>query len=215
MNKSSLSPTFGRLRTAVAGGGWRSLRVRRAAAAALVLAATALIVVDQRTPDAPPVVIAAADIRPGSVLDADDVTTVAAPRSLTPPGALTRPGDAVGRRVTGPVRRGEMVTADRLLNSRLPESITGDDTARLVAVRPADETVIALVRQGDLIDVLDADATVLARSAVVAVAPQSASAQGVTRSASGSQPVLLAMDEDSAHRVAATGLGTPLALILH
>ncbi|WP_026918737.1 SAF domain-containing protein [Gordonia shandongensis] len=213
-----LSPTpLGRARTLLSGGGWRSLRVRRSVAVLLVLGAALLVVVDQRRPDAPALVVAAVDLRPGEYVTDADVATAPIPTEAAPDGALVDTTAAIGRRVTGPIRRGEVLTDQRLLTSRLPAALTGNRSARLVPVRPADESVASLVRQGDLVDVLDADARVLARDAVVAAAPQTGgdSSTAGGRGLGGSPPILLAVDGDAARRVAATGLGTPLALILH
>ncbi|EGD54712.1 SAF domain-containing protein [Gordonia neofelifaecis] len=178
----------------------------------LVIAATASVVYSHRRPDAPRVLTAAADLRPGTVLTADDLTSVPMPAATVPASALRDTGKAVGQRLTGPVTRGEIITETRLLTSRLAAQLTGSSTARLVPVRPADESVATLVRQGDTVDVLDADAAVLARGAVVAATPSAVSNRGI---GGASSPILLAMNEQSAHEVAATGLGMALALVLH
>ena len=178
----------------------------------LVVAAIATAVVSNRRPEAPPLIVAATDLKPGTVLAAEDLVARATPIEVTPDHALTDYEKAIGQRLTGPVNRGEVITEERILTARLPESLTGIRGARLVPVRPADESVAHLVRQGDVVDVIDAERTVLARGAVVAVAPSNSSG----RTAPGANPpVLLAMDEASAQRVAAGSLDVALALILH
>lgn len=210
---TSLHPTLlSQLRAFAANGHFRSVRVRRLIAVALVIAAIASAVVSQHNPTSVPLVVAAIDLRPGSVITHDDITTKSVVVDTVPPGAFSAVDQAVGQRVTGAIRSGEILTASRLLTSHLPAALTGNPDARLVPVRPADESVLQLVRQGDLVDVVDAESTVLARAAVVAVAPLPEPGRSPT---SVSAPILLAMDRQSAQNVAATGLGTALALVLH
>lgn len=160
-----------RLQSLAGDGRFRSVRFRRIAAAMLVLAATALMIASQRTPEAPPLMVAATDLRPGTVLTEDHLTARPTPARLAPDGAMTSAAQVVGKRLTGPMRRGEVITDTRLLTSALPESLTGRPGSRMVPVRPADESVANLVQQGDLVDVLDAEHSVLATNAVVAMAP--------------------------------------------
>ena len=99
-----------------------------------------------------PVVAAARDVGGGAVLSADDLTVVAVPSGLAPAGALRDPALAVGRSPAGPVRQGEALTDVRLLGSGLlPE---GPEVA--APVRVAEPAMSALVRAGDLVDVLAA-----------------------------------------------------------
>ncbi len=181
----------------------RAGTVRRTAAAALLLAAGALLLggTDDRRE---PVLVAAHDLRPGAALDDGDLTVTHVPRGGALPGTLRSPDQAIGSRLATTVGAGEAVTGAQLLSSRLPAALTGQPSARLVPVRPADPAVAGLLRPGDLVDVLDEDARVLAADAVVAVP------------GSGSEvPALLAMGETAAHRVAAAGLANPLTLVLH
>src|SRR5690606_23791604 len=134
------------------------------------------------------------------------------PPEVVPERALTEYEEVVGRRLTGSVGRGEVITEARVLTARLPESLTGIRGARLVPVRPADESVAQLVQQGDVVDVIDAEKRVLARDAVVAVAPSNPGGKNATAA---NPPILLAMDEAAAQRVAAGSLDVALALILH
>lgn len=209
----SLSPTLlARVRSAWSSGRFRSVRTRRIVALVLVFAAVTSAVVSTRRPQAPPLIVAATDLTPGAVLTAEDLATRETPAEATPDHALTAYEAAIGQRLTGPVSRGEVITEERILTARLPESLTGARGARLVPVRPADESVAHLVRQGDVVDVIDAEQTVLARGAIVAVAPADSSGRA---SPGATPPVLLAMDEAAAQRVAAGGLDVALALILH
>lgn len=213
LDSDRLSPTLAsRLQSLAGDGRFRSVRFRRIAAAMLVLAATALMIASQRTPEAPPLMVAATDLRPGTVLTEDHLTARPTPARLAPDGAMTSAAQVVGKRLTGPMRRGEVITDTRLLTSALPESLTGRPGSRMVPVRPADESVANLVQQGDLVDVLDAEHSVLATNAVVAMAPSNSSGRAPGERTAA---VVLAMDGRAAQRVAAAGLGTALALILH
>lgn len=155
------------------------------------------------------------DLLPGRVVEDGDVHPRRVVGSSVPEGVLNNPGLAIGRTVTGRVRGGEILTDTRLLSSHLPADLTGLDDARLVPVRLSDEAVTALLRPGDVVDVLTEDADVLARRAVVALHALGAAPGGITSGRTAATPVLLAMDAPSAHRVAAAGLDTSLAVVLH
>lgn len=211
--RGALNPTIlSRAGEFITSGRFRSVRVRRLIALALVIVAIAMIALSQRGPTSTQLVVAASDLRPGTVLTGNDVAAKTVPGFPPPAGAFTSVNQIVGQRVTGPIRRGEILTDSRMLTSHLPRSLTGNPDARLVPVRPADESVVQLVRQGDLVDVVDAESAVLARGAVVAVAP---SIQAGRTTNSAAVPILLAMSRQSAQMVAAAGLGTALAIILH
>ncbi|WP_298444389.1 SAF domain-containing protein [Gordonia sp. (in: high G+C Gram-positive bacteria)] len=188
----------------------RAATVRRAIAVVCVLAAAALFVARPADGRDRAVVVAARDLRPGVVLSDDDLRVTRVPRDVAL-GALHEKREATGSRLTGAVAAGEALTATRLLGSRLPAAVTGDPRARLVPVRPADAAVTGLLRSGDVVDVLDEDAHLLAAGAVVAV-PAAPPRSAV---AAADAPVLLAMGEDAAHRVAAAGLANALTLVIH
>ncbi|MCK0439715.1 SAF domain-containing protein [Gordonia alkaliphila] len=178
----------------------RAVTVRRAAAVSLLLCATALLLVDRSQVRTDAVVVAAHDLRPGQVLTAGDVALTEVPAGSALPGTLHEAAAAVGSTVSGAVTEGEAITGTRLLSSRLPAALTGDPRARLVSVRPADPAVTGLLRTGDVVDVVDEDANVLAAGAVVAVP---------------AEPILLAVPETAARRVAAAGLVNALTLVFH
>ncbi len=163
--------------------------------------------IDQRTNGWPTAVVAVHDMRPGVAVTADSVRLAPVPTELTPVDPLTI-DDVVGRRVTGTILSGEIIARHRLLEPRLPAELTGDPDARLVPVRPADETSTTLIRVGDVVDLLADDGDVLARAATVAV---TAPADGPDRPG----PVLVALPSDEAHRVAAASLRQPITFVLH
>jgi Flp pilus assembly protein CpaB len=98
------------------------------------------------------VVGAARDLPAGTELVDGDLTELHLPVEAVPAGALRSTGEAAGRLLAGPVRRGEPLTDVRLLGAGLvPE---GEHVA--VPVRVADPAVGHLVRPGDRVDVLAA-----------------------------------------------------------
>ncbi|WP_186290577.1 SAF domain-containing protein [Gordonia zhaorongruii] len=210
-DRSSLNPAaLDRLRQLCRPGWLRSVILRRCIALILTSAAVVVTVIDHRQPPAPTALVAAHDLAPGTVLNTDDVMQSPVPDHLLP---VDRPAiaDIVGRRVTGPIQAGEIIGRHRLLDSRLPAALLGDSNARLVPVRPADGTLLTLVRVGDHVDVLSEESDVLARDAIVALVPQRSSSQSERRPGS----ALIAMRESAAHRVAAAGLRTAITFVLH
>lgn len=187
--------------------------IRRSAALLLVAVAVAVGVTGQRAKNDAPVLVAARDLLPGHTVTGTDLRELRIPVELVPDGALRLTADGESHTVTGPVRAGEIVTESRLLSPRLPMELTGRADARLVPVRLADDTVASLLRAGDLVDVLNAQAQILAAGAIVALVP-GAGPTTPTRATS-NPPILLAMTETAAHRVAGAGLDVPLAVVLH
>jgi hypothetical protein len=216
MSRHALSPRLrDRLGAALRPGWTRSLLIRRCTAVALIVCAAVVGVVGARTDGDVEVIVATHDLLPGAVVEEGDVHPRRVSGSSVPEGVLDDPGLAVGRTVTGRVRGGEILTDTRLLSSHLPADVTGLDDARLVPVRLSDEAVAALLRPGDVVDVLTENAEILARRAVVALHAAGSAPGGITSGRTAVSPVLLAMDAPSAHRVAAAGLDTSLAVVLH
>ncbi len=204
-----------RVRHALRPGWTRSLALRRGLAVTLVGAACVVAVTGAGDDGEAVVLVAAHDLVPGHVVGNGDFRPLGVARATVPSGAITDTGLAAGRTVTGRVRAGEILTDTRLLSSRLPADLTGDADARLVPVRLSDQAVTALLRPGDVVDVLTDSADVLARRAVVALHADGGSPDGTLGGRSTVSPVLLAMDAASAHRVAAAGLDSALAVVLH
>lgn len=196
-------------------GRLRAVTVRRALAAVLLTAAAVTLLAGRGTQHYDTVVVAAHDLRPGAVLAEGDVRLAQLPTGTDLSGLLDDPGTVVGSRLTGAVGAGEALTRSRLLSSRLPEALTGQPTARLVPVRPADPAVAGLLRAGDVVDVIDEQGRVLAADTVVAVPAAPARPAPGPAEAGASAPVLLALREEAAHRVAAAGLAKSVTLVLH
>ena len=191
--------------------GWlRSILVRRVLSGALVVLAVLLVVIDRSGTESASAVVAARDLRPGMELTAGDVAVRRIPLTAMPPGAVKQTDEAIGARLTGHLTAGEVLTASRILSSRLPADLTGRRDARLVPVRPSDSSVVALLRPGDLVDVLDDHGDVLAAGAVVTVGTGEKTAPTTSDGS-----ILLAMSEAESHRVAGTGLSSALTVILH
>lgn len=181
----------------------RAATVRRTAAVLLALAAVGALVGGRAADQQESIVVAARELRPGVILTVDDLQSARIARG-TAPHALRDPAAALGGRVTGAVAAGEALSRTRLLTSRLPQALTGDPTARLVPVRPSDAAVAGLLRTGDVVDVLDDQARVLAADGVVALPGDR-----------DGDPVLLALGRDAAHRVAGASLSNSVTLVLH
>lgn len=215
-SSASLGPRLrDRLGSALRPGWTRNLLVRRLAAAALMVAAVAFGVAGTRADGDVEVLVAAHDLRPGQVVESGDLQPRKVANQTVPDGFLTDVTPAVGRTVTGRVRAGEILTDARLLSSHLPADLTGIDDARLVPIQLSDDAVTSLLRPGDVVDVLTEEAEVLARRAVVALHAVEPQSGGLAPSRTAAAPVLLAMDAAAAHRVAAAGLDTSLAVVLH
>ncbi|MCR5978531.1 flagellar biosynthesis protein FlgA [Gordonia jinghuaiqii] len=196
--------------------GWtRGLLIRRVVAVALVVAAAVVGFAGSRADGEFEVLVAAHDLLPGETVGPDDLRPRMMAASAAPGGVLVDADLALGRTVTGRVRGGEILTDTRLLSSHLPADLTGTGDARLVPVRLSDEAITSLLRPGDVVDVLTEDADVLARRAVVALHAGTPETGGIAGGRNAPRPVLLAMDAASAHRVAAAGLDTSLAVVLH
>lgn len=129
------------------------LRRRRLLAAALTAVAVAagLQAVAAPPPPTVAVLVAARDLPAGQVLDGGDLTPVEfAPGSE--PDELV--GDAEGRVLAGPLRRGEPVTDVRLVGPSLTEGHPG---VVALPVRLPDAAMVALLEVGDRIDLVAAD----------------------------------------------------------
>jgi Flp pilus assembly protein CpaB len=139
---------------------------RRWVVAALVAGAvgSALYVLAPPGPASRAVLAAARDLAAGAALVSDDVTAVRVPAGVVPSGALTPGSWTDGLLLTGPVRRGEVLTDVRTLGPDLLDALaagpsgSGQHGVELVAtpVRLADPGITGLLRTGQLVDVLAA-----------------------------------------------------------
>ncbi|GAB17114.1 hypothetical protein GOEFS_019_00270 [Gordonia effusa NBRC 100432] len=210
-----LSPRWAdRISTWLRPGWLRAVIIRRTIAIVLVAVAAVMTIADHRAAQGQSVITAAHDLMPGRLLVASDLTIRRIPGVALPDGALRLSADGVGRTVTGRVRAGEIVTDVRLLSARLPVGLRGLRDSRLVPVRLADDAVADLLREGDIVDVLSETSDVLARDAVVALGVARRST-GFGGNSTGIRPILLAMSDVEAQRVATAGLKSALTVVLH
>lgn len=147
-------------------------------------------------PSRPPAaaVVAAHDLAPGVVLTSADLRL--APLAERPSGVAESVDAVVGQALTGAARAGEPITDVRLT--------TADPDATSVAVRLADAGVAELLRPGGRVDVVGADAEVLAEGATVLA----------VREVKPDRLVVLGLSRKNARRVAAVSLERPLAVTL-
>ena len=110
-----------------------------------------LHVVQPPPPATEDVLVAARDLPAGAVLEPDDVRTAAYAAGTAPDGLVA---DPVGRALTGPVRRGEPVTATRVVE---PGMLGQHPDLVAVPVRIPDATTVALLRVGDRVDLVATD----------------------------------------------------------
>lgn len=130
----------------------RVLRHRRLLAALCVGGAVlaGLRAVAPPPPATVTVLVAARDLPAGAVLDGDDLVVTAFRPGSAPDGAAAR-GDAVGRTLAAPLRRGEPVTDVRLV---APSLLQGYPGLVAVPVRIPDPGAVDLLRVGDRVDLL-------------------------------------------------------------
>ncbi|OCB35224.1 flagellar biosynthesis protein FlgA [Mycobacterium malmoense] len=225
MGESSLNPSlFSRL--VMLRPDWtRTVLARRVAAGGLVVLAGLAALRANPAGDYADVVVADHDLRPGAALTPADVRLEKRLATTLPDGALADVSAVAGSTLTGPARRGEVLTDVRLLGSRLADAAIASKAgpgARLVPLRLADSALIDLVRVGHVVDVLTAPASgtpdtpqavprVVATDAVVVLV----SAKSKAQAADGDRVVLVALPARVANTVAGSALGQAVTLTLH
>lgn len=133
-------------------------RHRRLIAAVFAAASVAFTISAVRAPaaEAVRVLVASRDLPPGATLRAADVTTASFPPTVVPATALRASGQPItGRRLAGPMRRGEPFTDVAFGRAALFR--TGSQPGSVATpVRIADSGTARLLRPGDRVDVLAA-----------------------------------------------------------
>lgn len=193
----------------------RTIAARRTTAGVLVVIAAAAALWPDVRDGYTDVVVAAADLSPGTVLGGDTVRLEKHSAATIPDGVVTGIAAVDGLTLAGPARRGEVLTDARVLGSRLTGLAAGPD-ARVVPLHLADSAVLDVIRPGDLVDVLGAPASggegrprLLAASAVVVLVPAAGKPTG------GERVVLIALPAAVATAVAAASLVQSLTLTIH
>jgi pilus assembly protein CpaB len=167
-------------------------RYRRLLTAGVVLLA-AVVALGRLAPKPPPttaVVAATRDLPAGEVLTTGDLRMVALPPATVPAGAAIDVADLVGEQLSGPLRRGEVLTDVRLDDGPLARPAPGLVSA---PVRFADSQAAELLRAGQHIDVLAASTAVDAGAAAAGLVGGSARGGGIG-SGSGEGAVVVAAD---------------------
>ncbi len=187
-------------------GGRRGRMLRRAVAALLLIGAGVIAVADRQGPAAGIRVVAAArDLPAGASVTSSDLITVALP--TVPDGALISTPQVIGRLLSSPVRKGEVLTDVRLVSHAGPDPGPGRVA---VPVRPADPATVDLLSPGVHVAVLvvgdDGQVAVLASDAVVLAIPPPSKSEPAKRL------VVLAVPSAAADRITASGITGAVAL---
>jgi Flp pilus assembly protein CpaB len=187
------------------------LRHRRLLAALLAgLAVLLALGALREEPTGRTVVVAAHDLASGTTLVPDDVRHARLPESAVPEHSAQQFDIVVGRTVAGPMRRGEVITDRRVVNS---DRMSGFPAGTVLAtIRLADADALSSLGVGDRVDVVavdpagEAKAEIVARGVEVVTVPR-------TDDESGGVPVGVATTEDAALRLAERALDARLSLL--
>ncbi|WP_422933818.1 Flp pilus assembly protein CpaB [Sinomonas sp. P47F7] len=129
-------------------------RRRRSLAAALLCAAAAAAVYQLTPPSSAssPAVVADVDLPAGATVQSGQLRVARLAAETVPDGAVKTIETAVGHKLTGPMRRGEVVTDAALVG---PGLLTGTPAGTVaVPVRVADPGSLQLVRTGQDVDIV-------------------------------------------------------------
>jgi pilus assembly protein CpaB len=179
-----------------------------------VLAAV-LTGISAAAPDGPPkttVVRTATQLPGGTRLASADLEIDEVVIDDAPEGAVNDPADLVRRTLAAPVAKGQIMTEFAVTSARDP---TGRGHV-LAPLRLADPEVVALLRAGDVVDVLAADAQseqayVAGRAVRVVTVPQPPDSTGNADSAGAL--VLVEVDQETARVLARAAVAANLTLI--
>lgn len=217
----------------------RFTRTHRQLVAAALAGCAALLAISVVRPSQPPTVeilVASRSIPAGHSISDGDVTTTRWPTDVGEAPATAAEKDVRGRITAGPIRAGEPLGETRLIGPGLldltDETESGPSRASKVAapVRLADAGQAALIRPGDVVDVLAARATdgggqsaeqVATDARVITIASQSQSEGGLLPQTGGSgdstEPgslIVLAVSTQTATDLAAAATRSRLSVVL-
>ncbi|SDD90102.1 SAF domain-containing protein [Auraticoccus monumenti] len=191
---------------------------RPLAAAAAVLAVLATVTaLSPQAPPGSPVVVSASALGSGVRLGTEDLVVRWVQPEVLPEGAVTDPAAVVGRTLAAPLTAGSMLTDVDVV---APRSEDGRDGGVLAPVRLADAEVVGLLRVGDTVDVLGADAAsgavgVVATDARVASLPRPDEEGGLFASGPSSGAlVLVEVSSSTSLALAQASAAGPLSLVL-
>ena len=186
---------------------WRRVVLRRVLSAALAGAAVLLVVRTLSPPPGPtaPVVVAAREVPPGSVLTEADLRVDHVPRDPARAGTLPAGFPLVGRRVGSGLASGEEVTASRLVPRGPLDGLPAGRVA--VHVVSADPAAVDLLFPGQAARVYPAAGgpALAVRATVLAADPPATGAVGSVGGLGGAPPrgVVLSLTDAEADAVLA------------
>lgn len=157
----------------------------------------------------------AADLPAGHVVRSEDVSPRDVPPDLLPAGAVAAGRVPVGRVLATPLREGQILTDTAVLSPSLLEAHPYGTV--LTTIRVVDPASMAAVRPGDPVSIVAADlmgageAEVVATSVPVVALPDETT--GGAYPGTG-RPVLLAVDQPTAVRLAAASISSQLSVLL-
>lgn len=200
------------------------MMARRAVAVLLLGCAVVLLLRGDPGADPAPVLVAARELAPGTVLTEADVRLVTREARTIAEGALSEPAAVAGKTLAAPLRPGEQITDVRVLGAALSASVTGVEDARLVPLRLTDAALTDLIHAGDLVDVIaiadsgsgssagsgSGGGVTLATAAPVVLVPPAAPKQ-----AARDRVILVALPAQSATAVATASLTQAITVTLH
>lgn len=193
----------------------RTRLLRRATAMVLIGLAAALALAPEPGAADVPVMVAARDLSPGTVLGTAELAAINLPAQVVPEGAARAPAAVQGRTLAAPVRRGEPLTDVRLAGPELAHAISADPAAVSVPLRLLDPDIAALLHPGAVVDVVTLgerqDQPVVLASGARVLAVLSTDRRGAATEGS---LVLLALDPMGATRVAGASLSQALTVTL-
>lgn len=170
---------------------------------AVVLALSAIV---GRHSPTTSVVVMARDVAAGTSLTGDDVTLAELADELVPSTAVKNVDDVIGRVTTGPLAQHEVLTSTKVVSANSAGSMA-------VPIRLADPRVAALLRPGDVVDVvasLSGDGQVrpaqLLAAGVRVVTVQSDREAGL---------IVVTADENTAPLLAGAVDGPALSVVIH
>jgi pilus assembly protein CpaB len=133
----------------------RAVSWHRRKLAVLAVLAAVLTGLAAAAPEGPPtvsVVRAAEQLEAGVRLTGDDLEVAEVVAADAPDGLVTDPAELLGRTLVAPVPRGQVLTSLAVVSARASPGRV------LAPLRLADPDAVALLRAGDVVDVLAADA---------------------------------------------------------
>ncbi|MCY0904385.1 Flp pilus assembly protein CpaB [Arthrobacter sp. H14-L1] len=184
----------------------RLVRRRRRFIAALLLCAATAVAVQQLAPapvDTVVIVVAARDLAGGAMLGAADLALQRLPQDAVPAAAFRSQDSVAGRQLSGPLRKGQVLTDAALLGSGL---LIGTPTgSQAVPIRLADAATVALINPGQLVNVVLSTSTGLDQTAVNQVLAEAVPVLWKPPVTGLSQDLLPGKEADGLVVVAATG----------